>query len=51
MNKKIMMVLAAVLFNCMTGGLLAMAAGISPVAGARACCVPECIRKSGRASW
>lgn len=34
MNKKIMMVLAAVLFNCMTGGLLAMAAGISPVAGA-----------------
>lgn len=32
MNKKIMMVLAAVLFNCMTGGLLAMAAGISPVA-------------------
>ena len=34
MNKKIMMALAAVLFNCMTGGLLAMAAGISPVAGA-----------------
>ena len=34
MNKKIMMVLAAVLFNCMTGGLLAMAAGISPAIGA-----------------
>lgn len=34
MNKKIMMVLAAVLFNCVTGGMLAMAAGISPAIGA-----------------
>ena len=34
MSKKISMLLAAVLFNCVTGGMLAMAAGVSPVAGA-----------------
>lgn len=34
MNKKIMTMLAAVLFNCLTGGTLAMAAGLSPVLGA-----------------
>ena len=34
MSKKISMLLAAVLFNCVTGGVLAMAAGVSPVVGA-----------------
>ena len=34
MNKKISMLLAAVLFNCVTGGMLAMAAGVSPAVGA-----------------
>ena len=34
MSKKISMLLAAVLFNCVTGGMLAMAAGVSPAAGA-----------------
>lgn len=34
MSKKIMMTLAAVLFNCLAGGILATTAGISPVIGA-----------------
>lgn len=33
MNKKIAMLLAAVLFNCVTGGVLAAVAGMSPAAG------------------
>lgn len=34
MSKKISMLPVAVLFNCVTGGMLAMAAGVSPVVGA-----------------
>lgn len=33
MNKKIMLILCAVLFNCVTGGVIAFALGASPVLG------------------
>jgi hypothetical protein len=41
MKKKTFMLLAAVLFNCLTGGMLAVAAGVSPVTGRY-----ECISRS-----